>query len=107
MKLKMKIYIRVKDVVAFDFPEGFPFYRMEYIGDNEKVYWKFYGAHKVTRIHEKMCETSILCYDDKNADFILDLLTEEMFKGDRNFSVIYEENFDKALQRLINMIHDS
>lgn len=95
-----------KTAVAYQTPFEFPLFRVEIINEDERIYWKFESRHKVTRIHEKMCETAILTYDDNNANFVRDLITsEDMLFGRGSFDIIVERVFDNALERLIDKIH--
>jgi hypothetical protein len=102
----MIIEITERTVQSYNVPFSFPIFRMETIDEDEHVYWKFESHHKVTRIHEKIGETSILAYDDKSADFIKDMITSEnMLYGRYQYDIIPEKIFDSALERLINTIH--
>ncbi len=102
----MRLQITERVVTVHETPFTFPLYRSEGIGEWERIYWKFESHHKVTRIHEQMCEISILTYDDLNADFVKDMITsEDMLYGRYQYDIIPESIFDAALQRLIDVIH--
>ena len=104
----MKVTITERKAVDYETNFTFPICRLKTIDEDERVFWKFESKHKVTRIHEKMSETSILVYDDKNADFLMDFITSEaMLFGHGEYDIISEMTYDKACQRLIDLIYKS
>lgn len=104
----MQIQITVQKYETFNVPFQFPIYRRQTISEDEHIYWKFYSKTKVTRIHEKIAETSILTYDDDKADFVRDMIrSENMLYGNYEYDIINEKQFDWVIQRLINVIHEA
>lgn len=101
----MQIKITVRQQKTFSVPFQFPICRLLTVNEDERVYWRFESRHKVTRIHDKISEMSILVYEDERADFISEMITsEDMLFGGGNYAVTSEKVFDKALQRLINLV---
>lgn len=91
-------------------PFDFPIYRSRLQGEYnyagfKKEYWKFESIHKVTRITEEICQTTILTYDDENADFVKDMMSADMLYGHSDYDIIPERIYDAAVQRLIDKLY--
>lgn len=105
MKLKITTQIVYDVEVAFTFP----MFRSRLQGDYncagfKKEYWKFESIHKVTKITEEMCQTTILTFDDPNADFVQDMMPPDMLYGRADYDIIPEKVYDAATDRLINKL---
>lgn len=103
----MKIKIEVLRDVEFDIE--FPFYRSRLVGEYglsgfEKTYWKFDSPHKVLIITEKMCETSIITYDDHQFNFFTDFVNEDMLYANNEYDKCGEKIFNACVDRLINKL---
>lgn len=103
----MLLQINKKVLISINVNETFPIYRQEYIDENHTVYYKFDSHHKVTRITDKLSEMSILAYDDERADFIQEWCNLDMINGEGVYSTLPEKGFDRAMERLINLIQRS
>lgn len=108
----MKVSIYQQFVTSFDFPYEFPFFRTRLQGEYncsgfKKEYWKFESNHKVTKITEEMSQTTILTYNDENADLVLDMVSKEMLYGHGEYDSITEAIYDKAVERLIDKLFKS
>lgn len=106
----MNISIYRQFLTSFDVPFGFPLFRTrlegEYnIGRFKKEYWKFESNHKVTKITEEMSQTTILTYDDPNADFVKEMMCKDMVYGEGEYDIIPEKVYDGAVERLINKLY--
>lgn len=102
---KQTILTTCEKQVEFNFPIYRTYLDGEYgFPDYKKQYWKFESNHKVTVITERQCETTILTYDDKNADFVREILTNNMFECLNGWDAVPEIVFDKCVQRLIDKL---
>lgn len=106
----MKLSIYQPLLTSFDVPFEFPLFRSRLIGEYnigrfKKEYWKFESNHKVTKITEEMSQTTILTYDDINADFVKDMMCKDMVYGDGEYDIIPERIYDTAVQRLIDKLY--
>lgn len=102
--------ITVPTLVEINAPFGFPVYRSRLQGEYniagfKKEYWKFESNHKVTKITEEMSQTTILTYDDPNADFVKDIMSSDMLYGHGDYDIIPERIYDTAVQRLIDKLY--
>lgn len=70
----------------------------------KKQFWKFESIHKLTVITEEMSQTTILTYDDPDADFVLEMLSPRMLEESFGWERISEKKFDTAVQRLIDKL---
>lgn len=103
MKIKIEV---LRDV---EFEVEFPFYRWRLIGEYgvagyEKTYWKFDSPHKCLILTERMCETTVLTYDDKQFNFFTDFVNEDMLYGNSDYDKCTEKIFDAAVDRIINKL---
>lgn len=103
MKIKLQV---LRDI---DFEVEFPFYRSRLIGEYgisgfEKTYWKFESVHKVIIIIEKMCETSVITYDDKQFNFFTDFVNEDMLYGNGDYEKCPEKFFNACVDRLVTKL---
>lgn len=106
--MNISIYQNYK--TSFDVPFEFPLFRTRLQGDYncagfKKEYWKFESIHKVTKITEEMSQTTILTYDDPNADFVMDMMNKDMVYGHGEYDIVLEQIYDKAVERLINKLY--
>lgn len=105
----MVVTIKEQTKRQVDVSWSFPIYRSRLTGDYgiagyEKTYWKFDSIHKVTVITERMCETSILTYNDKNADFFVSMVDEDMLLGEGSYDIIPEKLWNNAVDRLVSKV---
>lgn len=89
----------------------FPFIRSRLKGEYgfagfEKTYWKFYSPHKVTVITERMSETTILTYNDRNHNFFRDMVNNSMLVANGEYDRISEKLWTMAVDRLITKVSD-
>lgn len=106
----MKLTIIIPTQTEINAPFDFPIYRSRLQGEYnfagfKKEYWKFESKHKVTKITEEMCQTTILTYDDLNADFVKDMMNADMLYGHSDYDIIPERIYDAAVQRLIDKLY--
>lgn len=108
----MILTITIPTLVEVNAPFDFPVYRSRLQGEYniagfKKEYWKFESKHKVTKITEEMSQTTILTYDDENADFIKDMMSADMLYGHSDYDIISEKSYDAATDRLIAKLFKS
>lgn len=106
----MQLTITIPQATIVEVPYSFPLYRSRLQGEYnvagfKKEYWKFESIHKVTKITEEMCQTTILTLDDVGADFIKDIMCADMLYGQGAYDVIPEKIYDDAVNRLINKLY--
>jgi len=106
------VTINILTPTQVDFNVQFPFYRSRLIGEYgfsgfEKTYWKFDSIHKVIVIKERMCETSVLTYDDTRFNFFQDIVTKEMLFGENNYEICHHKFFDDCVDRLVSKLAKS
>jgi hypothetical protein len=108
----MILTIIIPTPVEINAPFDFPVYRSRLQGEYgisgfKKEYWKFESMHKVTKITEEMCQTTILTYDDPNADFVKDIMSSDMLYGHSDYNIISEKMYDAVTDRLIAKLFKS
>jgi hypothetical protein len=105
----MKTEIYIKETIPIEVT--FPLFRSRLIGEYgfagyEKTYWKFDSTEKVTIITERMSETSILTYNDKNHNFFRDMVSIEMLQASGEYNRDNESTWQRVVDRLIQKVSD-
>lgn len=112
-QLPMILHVKKSIIEKVTTDITFPILRLHTESDMRhevRTFWKFESKNKVTKIVERWNETSIMTFEDYNADFVKDLLPYDMLfpqPGMSNYEEITEKAFDLCLQRLIDIIHRS
>lgn len=105
MKLEPFMFLAVKEEKyrAVEVNFKFPFFRLCVLEPNHKIYCKFESVGKISKIEERFSETGLFTLD-KQEDFLRDIASVDMLHGTGTWQIIEEDEFDKALFRLIDKI---
>lgn len=109
MRSKLQVRSEVSKTVSIELPL-YLFYSS--LGDDENIvfgedyaeFWKIESNWKITIIRENSNSIEVITYRDENNDSFYEHVSDEMLKEKDGWSIVDENIYDAAFNRLIDKV---